>query len=197
MWYMFDNFYQWVYSAPDEHATVNHFVYMWQQHCARNAENLARSMDALFSDYNPISNYDMVEQGADGTRKDTVTSSTTPYGQVLSESETDKAGLGYSGSGTGVLSDFVSTRTFYQNDDQGNATHTETTETPSNTKNMDFDGSTKTGYHDAREHYLKRVGNIGVTTSQQMIESELQIRKTDLMAEFVDRFIHKYCFYVG
>lgn len=40
-------------------------------------------------------------------------------------------------------------------------------------------------------------GNIGVTTSQQMLESELNIRQRNLIAEFIADFFNQYTFYLG
>lgn len=195
--YMINNYYDFTAAMPDrdEFATVNWFVIMWQNYVSENAENLSKALAALDSEYDPISNYDMIETAADGKRKDKNKVSNTPYGQILTETTTDITG--FNSSGTGVNADFVQNRQFYQNDDGGNMAHTETEEEPTNNQIMTFDGTTKTGYHEAEEHYLKRSGNIGVTTSQQMIQSEIELRKQNLIYEFIDRFVKRYCYYAG
>lgn len=53
------------------------------------------------------------------------------------------------------------------------------------------------GYSTADIHKLTRSGNIGVTTSQQMIESELKLRLANLTDMWVDGFIKKYCVFLG
>lgn len=47
-------------------------------------------------------------------------------------------------------------------------------------------------------HKFTRSGNIGVTTNQQMVESEISLRmKVNLLQDFVKGFITKYCCYLG
>lgn len=45
-------------------------------------------------------------------------------------------------------------------------------------------------------HELKRTGNIGVTTSQQMIDSELKLRKYNVLYNYLRRFAIAYLFYI-
>lgn len=51
-------------------------------------------------------------------------------------------------------------------------------------------------YTDGTIHELTRAGNIGVTTSAQMITGELEMRKVNLLKEFVDGFVMRYCSYL-
>lgn len=44
-----------------------------------------------------------------------------------------------------------------------------------------------------RNRELNREGNIGVTTSQQMIEAELKLRKHDILKEWLGEFVAEYC----
>ena len=43
------------------------------------------------------------------------------------------------------------------------------------------------------EHYLRAYGNIGVTSTQQMIEQELELRKFNLYEKISDMFIQEFC----
>lgn len=53
--------------------------------------------------------------------------------------------------------------------------------------------STMTDRHTGTEKYTSRIhGNIGVTTSQQMIQSELELRKFDIYEEIAARFEHEF-----
>ena len=45
-------------------------------------------------------------------------------------------------------------------------------------------------------HYDETKGNIGVTTSQQMLQSEIELRKYNLISAYIDEFINTYFFYV-
>lgn len=163
-----------------------YIVTEWELFVQRNGENLKRMIDALFAEYNPISNYDMVEIRGQGEKQDKIT--TTPHGTITNTTQTKKSGL--ASSGTGENSDYITSDTSYTNADTENEY--------ANTQSFDFDGETKTGYHKTLENYLKRSGNIGVTQNSQMIQSEITLRQyTDLIADFVKRFMREYCYYVG
>lgn len=43
------------------------------------------------------------------------------------------------------------------------------------------------------EHYLRAYGNIGVTSTQQMIEQELELREFNLYEKISDMFIQEFC----
>lgn len=65
--------------------------------------------------------------------------------------------------------------------------------TPANTKGSTNAAGYLSGQHEVTEHFFKREGNIGVTTSQQMITSELELRymynlKYMFIREFLTRF---------
>ena len=56
-------------------------------------------------------------------------------------------------------------------------------------------GGSVTGMHEVDEHFLTRSGNIGVTTSQQMLESELKLRyQYNLCYMFIREFITRYTY---
>lgn len=77
--------------------------------------------------------------------------------------------------------------------------HTETT-TRGTTDTQNFNsseattyGSTVTGRHTGTEKYTAHLhGNIGITTSQQMIESEIELRKYDVYNDIAMRFEHEF-----
>lgn len=51
--------------------------------------------------------------------------------------------------------------------------------------------------HEVEINTNKTYGNIGVTTSQQMLQSEIDLRKQHLIRQYIDRFCKDYMFYVG
>lgn len=78
----------------------------------------------------------------------------------------------------------TSNKTTYNTVDTNSKDNTDTTTYDVNNNNVTTDDST-----------LTRSGNIGVTTSQQMIESEYTLRlKRSLIELFVTEFIRNYCF---
>ena len=101
--------------------------------------------EAMFSDYNPVDNYNMIEN------RSTLLEETTN-----TENE-EKVVNKYSGFNSDEMSDVS------ESDTEGSIDTTKTT----------------TGGKVNNE--LTRRGNIGVTTSQQMIESEYNLRKKNLL----------------
>lgn len=158
----------------------------WQNFIARNGENMKRMIDALYSEYNPIENYNMREQGADGTKQDS--HRTTPHGEI--QVETTPFQTGINSVGDGAQTGKTTTKTSYTQADS----ETSYDNTMSIKNNDDL---IETGFHIGEQHYLKRSGNIGVTTSAQMIEQELKLRVVDLITDFVKRFFDSYCYFVG
>lgn len=152
--------------------------------------NWAKQWETLSFDYVPIENYRMVERMTDDktvteygktttrddnlshgrtgteTRTDTATDETTPN---LTTSTANKV-HGFN-STTGVSSDEQNeTQTGKQttNRNETNELEINTTDTDTGTQTL-TDGGTDTN---TRNYELTRSGNIGVTTSQQMIQSE-------------------------
>lgn len=173
---------------PPTEITGGYIFAEWQLYIARNGENLKRKLDALFAEYDPISNYDMYEQGADGKKQDK--HRTKPSGKIINTAISYQAGID-SLTEQGAMTNKTTNTTTYEDSPQ---TETEY----DNTKSInDNDGETQTGYHEATDHYLRRYGNIGVTTSAQMISQELELRTVDLISDFVRQFFDAYCYYVG
>lgn len=52
-------------------------------------------------------------------------------------------------------------------------------------------------FSDGTMHVLTRSGNIGVTTNAQMIQGEIEMRRINLLHEYVQGFITLYCSFVG
>lgn len=159
----------------------------WADFIARNGQNLKRMIDALYSEYNPIENYNMREQGATGTKQDS--HRTTPHGKIKVENTPYQTGI--NSAGDGAQTGKTETITSYLDNADSETTYDNTMSIKDN------DDLPESGYHKGEQHYLKRSGNIGVTTSAQMIEQELNLRTVDLIDDFVKRFFDKYCYYVG
>lgn len=158
----------------------------WGNFIARNGENLKRAIAAMTAEYNPIDNYNMVEQGATGTKQDK--HRTTPHGTITNTTRMYQTGI--NSTGDGAETGKTQTDTTYTGADS----ETEYDNTLAIKNNDDV---TETGYHRGEQHYLKRSGNIGTTQTQTMIENEILLRKHDLIAEFVKRFFDTYCYFVG
>lgn len=124
-------------------------------------------VDTLSLEYNPIENYSMTEKGTD-TRTPNIT-------------QTNK---GVNTNTVGVDTSITTGRTTF---DKSNSfiNDTKTTNTGTNTDTQDINTTVTTAGNEKTVHEFTRSGNIGVTTSQQMIESERQLA----MFSVVDLFI--------
>lgn len=132
---------------------------------ARKYDDFARMYAALYADYNPIENYDRKEDWTDN------------FNESVSGTATDETHDGSESSSTGKVSamdsdDFVND-TYAESSTSGNSNATTTNEAQRENE----------ANHDGRIH-----GNIGVTTSQQMIESELKLREYDIYLRIAKMF---------
>jgi hypothetical protein len=159
----------------------------------------------------PLSNYDMVEQAADGRRVAKKTQESTPTGSTTvaithtgSETTTGTTyQAGVDSTGDGVQTDKQVTKrdpsalSDTQTTSYAAGTKTTVTDQSQNDQSASADGYTLTGLDQATEHVLTRKGNIGVTTSQQMIMSELELRQTQMLRDYIGRFIRQTCYGLG
>lgn len=171
----------------------------------RNNDNIARQLETLALSYDPISNYDMTEQAADGSKVSKATTTVTPTGTMSvasahtgTDTTTDNR-YGFDSS-AGVPADktelshgetVTDTTSFtnYKTTSETESSHDRSITTP--------DGSTLSGLDSGTEHYLRRYGNIGVTTSAQLATGELELRVHDIAIEWLQRFADQYLIYVG
>lgn len=124
-------------------------------------------VDTLSLEYNPIENYSMTEKGTD-TRTPNIT----------------QANKGVNKNTIGVDNSIVVGKTTFDKSDTF-VNDSKTTNSGTNTDTQDINTTVTTTGDEKTVHELKRSGNIGVTTSQQMIESERQLA----MFSVVDLFI--------
>lgn len=146
------------------------------------AVNLKKALDAFFSEYNPIENYDSNEESTTttGTKEEKFNKGTN--------TDTTEVGQGQITTKNDVTS--------YESDtfaDTGKVTTDEAARTTKTTLGE------RTDIRLEKEHidkFEKRIhGNIGVTsTTQKMIESELELRKRNVITEYLTEFANMYFF---
>lgn len=137
------------------------------------SDRFIKSVNALLSDYNPIENYNSTETESieiSGTNSTTSENSTTATGETTTNT---------TGETTETLSPYDSEN--FNNNSKNNSSGI-TTENSSSSDNSTNTMSGTSSQTNART--LKRSGNIGVTTSQQMIQSEIELRKNNLINDF-------------
>lgn len=148
------------------------YIYMMRR------EKWNRIALAVSAEYNPINNYDMIEQetaadahsGTDTQTDSGTDTATVTHGQTLTG--TDQTQIYGFDSTTGADSETRTTSSTLGGSDTSTVEHGKTTET---THGMTID----------RDRTLTRSGNIGVTTSAQMISGEIEMRQFVLWDEIV------------
>lgn len=150
---------------------------LWDFYLLEMLPQLQREYKAITMIYNPLENYSMVEHGEDSdlvTNNLTIAGTTsTSYGQHESDS-TEKVAPYDTENMKNASSVHVS-----------DGTHTDTGS--SSTTNTGDVTTTK-------EHDFTRSGNVGITTSQQMLQSELEVRKVSIVRDFLRNFATRYFF---
>ena len=130
----------------------------------------------LLMDYNPIENYNSSETET-STSENTTTSGNENTTTTTTSSTTEN-----SGETTNKVSPYDSEN--FSNDNNSNSSNTSTVNGTDSTSISDSGNISSNG---TVTRTLTRKGNIGVTTTQQMIESEYELRAKNLVFEFLEK----------
>lgn len=165
-----------MYPNPD---IFKMMVGIWSK---KYAVTMAKWLDALTMDYAMIENYDRKEEWTDTTNEKSADSKvfkSTTSNQVASNTDTKENVSAFDSAGyqprTNTLSSDTTTNT-------GGADSTDTSNGSVDTSNL----------RSGRAH-----GNIGVTTNQQMLESEMNLRNRWKLYDLItDLFLKNFCIMV-
>ena len=133
---------------------------------AKHERTFERWIDALSIEYNPVENYDRMEEWEDKSNGNS-TGETNGNTSLNSINENK-------------VSAFDSD--LYQPDSYN-----------SNISNGNDNSSTKTNSSNNSKHVGRVHGNIGVTTTQQMLQSELSLAEWNVYEHITDLFIEEFC----
>ncbi len=171
-----------------------------------NARRWSKEWDTLFADYDPISNYDMTEEMSEEGETNYGHTRTRTDNLAHTETRTDNLTHTVDGSEVEIpnviMTEQESVRAFNSGSDQPS---TKTTQTPQGNNRTDNDVTehdtgtqavqgTNSGTQseseggadsNSRDYTLTRRGNIGVTTSQQMLSSERELWMWNYFLEVV------------
>lgn len=136
-----------------------------------------RWSNALSIDYNPLENYDRMEEWTDEEKETSLLKGTTTGNTTTVDHETNRNDV----SAFNDVDFQPNERNTIESNVQDNSTSTSDSNTDTTRKNN------RTG----RAH-----GNIGVTTSQQMLEAELDVAKFNIYEQIVDIFAKEFCLLV-
>ena len=162
----------------------------------------ARIAAALDAEYNPIENSDRYEDHLEDYTRDLKESDN--YTRDLKESDNYTRNLTDSGNNNSSGST-QNSRTGYNSGDlqvtgsSRSEDHSDDTRsyTGSDDRNKGYTGgdNRNKGYTggDTRHTVIHTHGNIGVTSNQQMVQAELDLRQTDIYSIIVNEFIDKFC----
>lgn len=148
-----------------------------------------RWLKAINIEYNPLENYDRIEEGLEHQTDEGSNSSNR------NDSRTDNLKETTTGSNSGTSENTVSAfdSSSYQPSDK-NETISNNSMTVENTGTQSQTGTVNgTNSNDMnRTHNLRAHGNIGVTTSQQMLQSEIDVAMFNLYDKIADIFLQEY-----
>ena len=192
-----------VYSNPDFYKSA---IGLWSNKHYRTFE---KWINALNIDYNPLENYDRMEEWSDsGSRTNTGTVSDSGIRKNTGTQSTESSGKdNFKGSGNSTSSDEISAynSNSFQNDkknttNSSNSSETNTTANNTRTDNLSESNSNTRTDNLSEKTNSNRIGrahgNIGVTTSQQMLQSELDIAKWNIYEKITDLFLSEFCIMV-
>ena len=130
----------------------------------------------LLLEYNPIENYNSSETETSSSEN------TTTSGNENTTTTTTNSTTENSGETTNKVSPYDSEN--FSNDNNSNSSNTSTLNGTDSTSISDSGNISSNG---TTSRTLTRKGNIGVTTTQQMIESEYELRAKNLVFEFLEK----------
>ena len=165
------------------------------------AADLKKALTAWNAEYNPIDNYNKTEITTDITNHGAETKTRETGGESGTHNTITTAAQTGTGTQT-YTTTYDSTTPRLETEEKQTGGNIQTDDlytkntTTHGTTTMTIDSTTYTGdeiYH----HENTTSGNIGVTTNQQMIMSECDMRLNPVIKQYLDRFIYQYAFYVG
>lgn len=154
--------------------------------------------DAWITAYEPLENYNRTESTSH--TKNIGNEKTTNSGDITTDgtSENDSNNIPTSKHFTTTYDSASENRLESYEESTGrtstNTTTTQDTSTETEYKTTSLNNLTA---HEVEINSIHAYGNIGVTTSQQMLQSEIDLRKQYLTRMYLDMFCKKYMFYVG
>jgi hypothetical protein len=148
---------------------------------------------ALNIDYAPLENYDRNEHWTDTGDEDSNSGALNVTNTTTSNTTDSTSGNDRSGNSENQVSAFDSSsyqpseKTIYSED-------TDSTETIDSSGSAATNSSDTSEYHkdNTNEHTGRIHGNIGVTTSQQMLQAELDVQKFNIVQQITDLFLQEF-----
>ena len=167
-----------LYSNPE---FMKNMIGVWSSKWLHTME---RWVKALSINYDPLENYDRREEWLDENKRSGKTD------RIEHAMGSDYSVSNGSGSTENARSAFDASD--YSPHDKSDSTSEGTNNSNSTTS---ADGTINESESGTNKRTGRTHGNIGVTTSQQMLESELEIARWNLYDEIADLFLSEFCIY--
>lgn len=199
--------------------TVRPILLSWPIFATLYKDSLVKMLNAFNTEYAPLDNYNMQETiTATDNNGDTVQSRTVDSDHnsiTATETHNRRTTAAADAENTPTVRNYTTTdddasigRLANYTTTSGGTVNTDTTVTPTTSTTVDDMYTTVTTSHtpttvdgvtadNIHKSTTTRSGNIGVTTSQEMLQAELDLRKQSVIDSFIQIFISKYCFYGG
>lgn len=152
---------------------------------------------ALNTDYNPLENYDRIENWSDQLNRGASSSSRRDSGNTRTYDNTDEETLNTNVTSENTVSAFDSST--YQPADKNSTDNTGTdtyTHTGTVTDEYGEGASASEKENSKNEHDGRIHGNIGTMTSQKMLTDELEVQRFNLIEQITDLFVQEFCILV-
>lgn len=187
----------WLYPTTKED-----FVTEFGLFNALYSDGLKRQIDAMNLEYNPIDNYNKIQEdttingainktyinGEQSTQYVNGERITTNVNGILKK-QTDNKISGYDSDSLVTDSQTIENTDAQTNTSNSN-TYTDTENVSEHTNREQTD--TVTNKFTSNIH-----GNVGVTRSQDMIRDEVELRKISVIHDYIAMFVKKSCYFVG
>lgn len=180
-------------------SAINHFFKKWNQ-------TIDKWWTAIHIEYDPLNNYDRYEEisekfkGSKDGSEDGKTTGKTSDSSTLKTDNTTKDNM--TGGSTSELEKSAFDQTTYSPYEKTTVSDSEnrTTKFEGDSENKSSgtsSGTSSNTYDENEEHEFSRsahlYGNIGVTTSQQMLQAELEVAEWNIYNKIADLFATELC----
>lgn len=164
------------------HANPNVLKYAIGVWSKTNLTRWTRLYETEYYKYNPLENYDRIETGKDVTDRDLT------FDKTLDHNGNSNGRTENSGDAEDKVSAF-NVSSYSPNNQSSNSS---TSESVNNSTAHDTEHE-KHGGKETLNHDLRAHGNIGVTSSQDMIRQEREVSEFSIYKTITDEFICQFC----
>ena len=183
----------------DEYMTRAALYLLWINYKNLHEHDLIRAYHAWISEYEPLQNYDSTEENV-YLQNDGIETIRVNHGKVNTMAASTKNGEVPTTSNYVTTDDSATPRLESQSTSSGVTTDTEsgsTATTKEHTTSSLTVGDTEYTADYVKAELRKKSGNIGVTTSQQMLQSEVDLRLNPLIVQYIDSFMRDFTYYIN